>query len=719
MAKTKNASKISTRIFLYLLLFVLLIILTGCSKVKPPTPHEVKTQKELGGIHVTLFPLVEFETYRNQLSPKFTLTGDAALNVVAPYTSSRSYSKFSGMSGSASLGFPTTSGTETITKSTTDGMTTETTEDVETKSFGTVSGSSEGREPTERVLSPDSQGAALSRLDPMTQYWTAAALYQEVQLLNRYISDLNHDDEYQAYVVRLQISQIPYIRRAPYDSFVDLSFFLEDKEESAKAKDLPIVLPMLVTDNLESSLGSYHSETVRSLSLALQGMAGQVGFNLGGKTYSQLVTEILGRDINSLFTVGRLHNNILRVRIGAMQQANDLYAVVPHTQTVSVLVLAKKKAINDDSTDLVVTSQTEWKHALDPKKNPTPSERSMEKYLDGFNVFLKDIGAISLVIQEFRGLVTAYSDSDFELFTELFDKSQEKKGINCKDSKKLVRTLPPSPSVKVIWGFLASTFAESSFDRTSVSIPPWFKDPPVEKGYEIDNKTPIYLFDNKKFISVTIPQIGRTNPSRIYGKSEFCYDTEVKNNIKEGDGVGNSKCPEKNTFPLYSISTVADSSKRNIVLHFPSALKLKYNQLAPKKIVLFWVGDEKDDEFKTYTNLVLVSPSDEIKLESKVIITDNQKYIAINDKNQGQLRLFVEKIADSEKDLILAVSGARLDSVEGTVVKRDKNVLKIQGIGSFTIKLNNLIDGEELTLELKSKKRGLSTKLGTLKAKSK
>ncbi|MCK5507372.1 MAG: hypothetical protein KAI50_02495, partial [Desulfobacterales bacterium] len=226
MAKTKNTSKISTRIFLYLLLFILLIILTGCPKVKLPTPHEVKTQEELGGIHVTLFPLVEFETYRNQLSPKFTLTGDAALNVVAPYTSSRSYSKFSGMSGSASLWFPTTSGTETITKSTTDGMTTETTEDVETKSFGTVPGSSEGREPTERVLSPDSQGAALSQLDPMTQYWTAAALYQEVQLLNRYISDLNHDDKYQAYVVRLQISQIPYIRRAPYDSFVDLSFFL-------------------------------------------------------------------------------------------------------------------------------------------------------------------------------------------------------------------------------------------------------------------------------------------------------------------------------------------------------------------------------------------------------------------------------------------------------------------------------------------------------------
>ena len=240
----------------------------------------------------------------------------------------------------------------------------------------------------------------------------------------------------------------------------------------------------------------------------------------------------------------------------------------------------------------------------------------------------------------------------------------------------------------------------------------------MKEGDEIDNITPIYLFDNKKSISVTIPQIGRTNPSRIYSKTEFCYDTEVKNKIKEGDN-GDSKCPKENTFPLYSISTVADSSKRNIVLHFPSALKLKYNQLAPKKMVLFWVEDEKDNEFKTYTNLVLVSPSAEIKLESKVIITDNQKYIAINDKNQGQLRLFVEKIADSEKDLILAVSGARLDSVEGTVVKRDKNVLKIQGIGSFTIKLDNLIDGEELTLELKSKKRGLSTKLGTLKAKSK
>src|SRR6266481_5558802 len=63
------------------------------------------------------------------------------------------------------------------------------------------------------------------KIDPMLRFWAAAALYQEVKLINRYVTDGAIADEYIPYVIRLQVSVMPRKRDLPYDAYSLISFF--------------------------------------------------------------------------------------------------------------------------------------------------------------------------------------------------------------------------------------------------------------------------------------------------------------------------------------------------------------------------------------------------------------------------------------------------------------------------------------------------------------
>jgi hypothetical protein len=400
-----------------ILILLLFFILPGCGHLIDPDPtqNEVENQKDLGSIHVTVFPPVEFETYKSALSPKFSLTGDQALQEVAPYTTAVQTNRYSGVSGGISANLGTQIGEKITTLTTKDGKTSEEINETITDKYGDVPESTTGSGTDKRVLTPDPYSQEIKRLDPLTRYWAAAALFQEVQLLNRYINDLDTDDDYQAYVARVQISQMPNIRRAPYNSITDLSFFIEVGNKTTGST--PIVLPMLVTDNLEAAAGNYSTETVRSLALALSGTIGSVGVGTNMDAYSQLKKDILGRDLNSLLTVARLHDNILRVRLGAMQQANNLYAVVPHNQTVSVVILVKRDNFeNGNKPKLVVRSHSEWKHIEDPDKNLKNTKTTTAASCEDMNKLLKEYGYQPIEMAIYLEILRDYIYKDYGEF---------------------------------------------------------------------------------------------------------------------------------------------------------------------------------------------------------------------------------------------------------------------------------------------------------------
>ncbi|HVT87647.1 MAG TPA: hypothetical protein VHD56_02245 [Tepidisphaeraceae bacterium] len=232
-----------------------------------------------------------------------------------------------------------------------------------------------------------------SNIDPMLRYLAATALFQEGAIIDRYVKDAAINDEFDPYVVRLQVSLLPSARNAPYDAYSNISFFSGDfpvpstptvstpsspslgdkllsffhKKETSRVTTLPYdatltgksnvrLIPLLVTDDIEATIESRSLEQMRQLVLALQagyaGITGELGVN---SVYDKLQVA-LGRDFNSTFTVARVSENTLRVRFGALQQPKSGYAMIPQTHNVSLLVLVPKpdkraKTIADNAHD--------------------------------------------------------------------------------------------------------------------------------------------------------------------------------------------------------------------------------------------------------------------------------------------------------------------------------------------------------------------------------
>lgn len=299
------------------------------------------TQRDAGSVHVTVLAVAPWSHYIDALQPRFQLTADQARDMVIRDTRQQFESSQSGVSaGAAATQNPDTTGQPPSP------------DPLRTANFAAF---------PDRLESPDA----------MMEYWTANGLYQEVQIMNRVMRDAVIPQGFRPYLVRLQISLIPRRRHQPYDAYTTLSFFSPDKaaqasegagaiaqaappEVSFRAADTtesssggtgPVVLPLLVTDNLESSLQHRSSQDVQRLALSLLALPGEYATKISADLFSQeFQGEVAGRDLNSLLTVARMSQNTLRVRIGAMAESTADYAMVPRNHNVTLLLMVPEKA---------------------------------------------------------------------------------------------------------------------------------------------------------------------------------------------------------------------------------------------------------------------------------------------------------------------------------------------------------------------------------------
>jgi hypothetical protein len=184
--------------------------------------------------------------------------------------------------------------------------------------------------------------------DPMMKYRMATALYQEVQLLNQYILDVARRKNLEPYVVRLQVSVMPKARNLPLDTYVNLSFF-QGTDAKTLSSPAPVV-PLLVTDNVEANSAASSSLEVSQLALALSAMLEGADMTGEAERLREAAESVLGRDFNSLLTVGSLGEHGLRVRLGALQRTlgtnGARYAALPQTHNVTVVLFAKRGEVN-------------------------------------------------------------------------------------------------------------------------------------------------------------------------------------------------------------------------------------------------------------------------------------------------------------------------------------------------------------------------------------
>jgi len=331
-----------------------LLCSAGCSSGREFfRPERAADQREAGSVHVAVLAVAPWSHYESALQPQFRLDADDARAIVVRDTAS---------------------GLESSTKSL--GLGAGVTQDSDEHGILSAPGTSSH---SQSFLAAGGVG----RPDAMLEYWAATALYQEVQLLNRAVRDAAIPSGYRAYLVRLQLSLLPRRRNEPYDVYTTLSFFRPPEPAGAAGRagsngsaqgapspatlayeppatslrsgrtarsallagTGPCVLPLVVTDNLESSMQSRSAEDTQRLALAFLGFPGKFATDLEAQLFQkQIQAQISARDINSLLTVARLSENSLRVRLGAMQQASAKYAMVPRNHYVTLLVMVPEDA---------------------------------------------------------------------------------------------------------------------------------------------------------------------------------------------------------------------------------------------------------------------------------------------------------------------------------------------------------------------------------------
>lgn len=241
----------------------LIALVTGC--VDLYNPVEVRTHEAVGTTEVAILPPIYFEEHRRSLKPSFGLNSKTAFNQVITTGALTRDARFRGSAlgltasnalsntetevvediptgptvenilegGSSSENTTNADGVTTILKSsesstttTTDNAgnikTTTTTKPVELQQAQLMELSSVQRA---AGLVPGSVFADESiEVDPMLRYLAATALYQEVQMLERYIDSVSFDGDYTPYVVRILIDNNPHARAMPYDTSVKIRF---------------------------------------------------------------------------------------------------------------------------------------------------------------------------------------------------------------------------------------------------------------------------------------------------------------------------------------------------------------------------------------------------------------------------------------------------------------------------------------------------------------
>jgi hypothetical protein len=390
-------------------------------------------QQDAGSVHVAVLSVVPWIDVVESMQPGFNLTGPDALREVIATSAFLESKQLDASAARAKLALPvsTTTADATTTTSTApdaEGTSTATRTSsattADSRRPGSVEGVTFGAAPQGALTAKDLPGKAITdaaspQIDATLKYQAATALYQEVQLLNRYVRDAIVREGFVPYAVRVQVTLFPRVRHEPYDAYANLAFFVGDRDGSAipKRSDLesayqvagsskqaeasylkllsksagnhaPVVVPLLVTDNLERAIAARSVDTIRQQAFALIALVHNFSGAAEFQRNAEKIDAILGHDYNSVMSLGRLTDNAVRVRLGAMNEATARYAVVPRTHDVSLLVLVPRESAGNEMRLLAQTVfvDTEQGNALAGRHLDEINTRLAQIVRDGYAI---------------------------------------------------------------------------------------------------------------------------------------------------------------------------------------------------------------------------------------------------------------------------------------------------------------------------------------------
>lgn len=328
------------------------VTVTGC-------PYLGWIDEPYGTVNVAVTMVAPWDEYATGLAASFPLTPQEALTKVIPRTGILEEKLIDALGFTARVGLPQSSESLTRTTTVTDEDTTTKQERIEKKEPGQIpqAGKAPGSDKAIKDLAGVGDSDRRLSKDPILEYTAATALYQEVQLLNRYVTDAALRHKMKPYIVRLQIGSVPFKRDQGYDLYAKIGFFPKDENRNTHSS---FVLPLLVTDNLEGMLSSRTKDVIRQLSLAVTFMKAGIGGAAGVDYLKDDYRNEVFSEMNSLFTVGRVTNNAIAVRFGAVREGRERYATIPRTHNVTLVLMvpADFVAKNDEKREVRVVART-------------------------------------------------------------------------------------------------------------------------------------------------------------------------------------------------------------------------------------------------------------------------------------------------------------------------------------------------------------------------
>jgi len=343
-------------------------LLAGCNST--PSLFEQRTvasHDEAGSTHIAVLSVEGWEAAKQSLIPSFAIpSGNEALDLAVPNTLEVVERTLGIVERALRIGRGT--GTENTGKPG---------EGVSQTSKRDLPGAPDAKAVRDTV------GAAL-------KYQAATALLQEIRMLKEYINHAPSRVGFRPVLVRIQVSLQPRIDNLRYDAFLNASFFATAPAGQGRISMMenPVVIPLIATDTLEGSVRAAAVEAIANSSLTLIAVLKDAGAGASFGDLEDRLKTAAGRDLNSLFTVGRLTDNTIRARFGAAQQASSRRSMIPRTHHVTLLVLMPA-----NSRTLRILSESEFVDVetgqMLPRRSHVALIESMRSIRDKFDLKLK------------------------------------------------------------------------------------------------------------------------------------------------------------------------------------------------------------------------------------------------------------------------------------------------------------------------------------------
>lgn len=495
-------------------------LLVGCSsnglrfKETPEGNQSVASLDEAGSVHIAVLAVTPWEEVKSKLRPNLKVSDADLRNQAIPVTFALLDKYLDILRFQAAVAPATVKTTETSTSTTETGKDdVSKTESTTTKAPGEAR-KTEGAAALAAGSAPAiaASGVGIGAINSSLTARAMASFIQDISALNAEVDGAARRTGYDPYLMRVQVTVMPRRRHLGYDVYSNLSFFGYDgvftpttgeASDRVATKGTPFVVPLLSSDSIETAQRSQSIEALRDVGVALDLVKGFGAAGFAFNSQKDRQQALSGLDVNSVFTMGRLSDNTLRVRFGAAFDPGGGYSAHPRTNTISILVFFPK-----DAKQSRVVSRTSWTHVLDG----TVLERSQERYVERLKPIEAQWSHLGLTVERLMAVDEFPLEGNYDGFKSALDATlveycqspktppkDWRRPSNCVESAGKVTHVLDMPgragekerTYAYVWSHLLSILPGSRFSTSLVDLPRLFPECPVDSqlaAYAEDEK---------------------------------------------------------------------------------------------------------------------------------------------------------------------------------------------------------------------------------------